>query len=271
MAGIKYFNVELLNDHVCHVINSPWPGRNGSSKRCVYFTMCFFSFLHRGTIIHASSRDLSIRTGLSLRTISKALISLIENNLIIRIRRENTHTNPSVLADSFEMIELINIMNSVDEESECLLTEQMDEFEFYDYLLWQMHDVFRWKGLGKSSLEVYFDLTQHPASKVSDIAIRTGRARTTVYKCIKYMTEGIVNRITNEPTSMIIEENHKYSAVYQNLGEIAEILGVAGMSKQMQDRYQIEREVHRRWVLRVDQRDGRETIIGHVRSLDTLD
>jgi len=274
MNETPLFSHELLNEYVKVLINSPWPGRRGSSKRCVYFTLCFFAFIHGGFEIHASARDISNRTGLSLRTVSGALSSLIQDGKISRIRTSNTNNRPSMLADVFEMT---NFMTYTREEgsrnggldSECLLMGNWVEFEQYEYLTWQMHDVFRWKGLGKSCLEVYYDLSMHPGSKLVDVSNRTGRALSTIYRCKHRMMDEIVNLTNYQAISMISVEDNRYSIVEQDFDGIAVILGVDGDHTKWKKRYEHQREGFRRRVLRINQELGIETDTGYIREFST--
>ena len=266
------FSVALLNDYVSTILNQPWPGRNGSSMRSVYFTLCYNSYCASGFMVHASARDISKNSGVGLNTVSDAIQSLITDGWISRTSRRHTNASPSILADEFKLEHMIDFFQAHPPtgnlDSECTVMVQDENFAFFEYLEWQMHDVFRWSGLGKSCLEMYYYLSSHPNSSAIEIAKATGRSRTTVYRCYRHMSEDIIDIRTGEVHELVERENHKYRSINQNLSLVADILGVAGMSRKIRDKYRRQREKHRQWVTRTNQAQGRQTDPGFTRSFD---
>lgn len=266
------FPVQKINEHVFWAINRPWKGKGASSERCVYVTLCLISYFHRGFIVHASARDVSERTGLSKDTVSNTLHRLRDMGWITKVTPTTQRQNPSMLAYEYridKMIEYMQWENPATWDSECPITDHFrnDNFQFLDYIDWQMHDAFRRKGLGKSALEIYYYLNNNPGKRIVDIERSTGRSRTTIKRCITFMLEEIIDVPGGRTRPLISKRGALYFVLDENLSEIANILGVAGDGQRNANRNRVERERHRRWIVRLLQANGQDlpSYLGYIR------
>lgn len=269
------WSVRGINEHTQGVLNNPWRGRGGSSKRAVYFTLCFISYCARGFVVHASVRVIAERTGLSIMSVSRALNSLTEEQYIKCTLRTTENHRVSLRAYEYRLLNLINSMVNMGNygplESECNDNEQFNDtnFAFFDYLDWQMHDVFRWHGLGKTCLEVYYFLNQRPGANIAEIFRGTGRCRNSIKRALDRMMYEIEDIRDHQIYPLVSKDGRRYYAIQQDLTSLADFLGVLGMGREKRDQYHHDREMHRRWAQRQIERGNEnvDTNFGMITSL----
>ena len=257
LYGLEQWNLSHLNEHVYCVVNKPWKGRKGSSLRAVYFALCWLSFHGNSYHVHADVRTLSICTGLSITTVSKARKDLEEKGYITNVARPSSKVHPSRDADEFILRKFLKrerkTRRDILLDSECTFTAQPqdDDFAFRDYLIWQMSDIFRFEGLGKTSLEAYYFLINHPNSTRGEIAKGTGRSKNAVKRSLDFMMNKIIGARNNHSFPMVIMHDNKYRIEHiierQDIKDVATFLNVDGHSDLKAARYHEERDRYHKW------------------------
>jgi hypothetical protein len=118
-----------------------------------------------------------------------------------------------------------------------------------DYLEIIRHDAFRYGGrLNKSAAEVYWWLKQVPMP-ASLLIQKTGRSRTTVFRCLQRMANVIDGR-TGEIISMVEDRNGVWYLVPDvDLDRIALLVGTAGIGKCKGEQYRREQLDHHKSLL----------------------
>jgi len=118
-----------------------------------------------------------------------------------------------------------------------------------DYLEILRHDAFRYGGgLNKSAAEVYWWLMQTPMT-ASSLIRKTGRSRTTVFRCLQRMSS-VVDSRTGEIIAMVVNEKELWRLVPDiDLDRIALFVGTAGIGKRKQEQYRREQVDHRKSLL----------------------
>ena len=106
------------------------------------------------------------------------------------------------------------------------------------------HDVFRFRGLGKSALEVWEVLGDGDAT-VKEISKITGRHPSTVGRVLKEIA-GIEDIQTGELIRMVVKRDQKWHRLEVDLERVAEIIGIAGIGQQQREKHRKERERYRR-------------------------
>ncbi len=271
--NLPIFNNRLVIDHFGEALNRPWHGKRATSKKHVYLTLCRIAYSHHGFCIHASVRDISIKTGYDISTVSEAINALIDDKLIVRIKRHNKRNEPSLLADEFQLTELIAYVQAHQEEyrnsldSECSDIGGVEDFGFTNYLEWLCHDLFRYHGLGKSCLDVYNYLASNPEKRAGEIAEATKHAESTVYYNLRKLLREYTDITTGEVYTLAEKTGSKYRIVPCELQKVAEIMGVAGEGSAKREKHDNQRLSRRDWLTRKNP----NTPKGHIRSLQTFD
>ena len=185
---VKYLNhideddvtSHVVIDNLEYLLNTPWPGKDGPSRKAVYLAHLLIAYRSHKTQYSASVRELAEMAGVSISTASKAntklvsdgflkIISMSSGDFPVVYELENKHT----YLHSNQYVRLLNL-------------------NIYDYLyecsIILAHDSFRRGALGKSCWDIWTILSERLCTE-SELVEITGRDPSTVKKCLKMMSE----------------------------------------------------------------------------------
>ena len=238
-----------------------WPGRTGSSDRAIYIAHLELAWRAAKLIYAASTRDLSERAGVSIFTASKATKRLLNIGLI-DLNRTSTVNLATVYKLNPEK-EVGGGYNSntythdLNEKVLGLVPPRRDPNDFtlprsfreeVDKLVpFGSHDLWRSRGLGKSSLQIYQALLNSGPMTPKELSDHTGRCLKTVKRHLSQMSS-ILDGITGEIIKVVeIDSDGKWSAVTNiDLDYLSEILGSAGIGFEQRKQHEAERRRHKR-------------------------
>lgn len=206
----KSIDYRLAKEAIAWAEASPWSGRTGSTDQAVLIAHASIA-LRRGQLIYgASAREIAELSGLSRTTASRRTQSLIEDG---RIRL----VEPTVgfQANVYDLI--VDVHNGTVLSNDCHVMHS--------------HDVFRWKGLGKSAALVWHALNQKDSLTVAELEAITGKHQSTIRRRLKKMAS-IQDPVTGESIPMVVEIDQKganrWRALDVDLEHVAKILGTEG-------------------------------------------
>jgi predicted transcriptional regulator len=201
-----------------------WEGRTGSHDRSVMLAHIQIQYSCGKTEYQASIRELAQKSGKCISSVSNANKRLEEQGFIVKVK-ESTCS----LATIYRLGQTCTLpqYNTV---RECSTLSS--------------HDAFRWRGLGKSGLQVWEAILESPKT-IEELEEATGKCRKTIERKLEKMGN-LIDMRTREIISMVAFNGDKYSPVNNfDLDYIAELLGTKGMGERQKARHEKERKEHK--------------------------
>jgi len=231
----------LAQDLVTWALSRPWPGRTGSTDRAVYLAHLEIVQRCASQPHGASVRELGELAGVHWQTAARANHRLVNASLL-------------------ELVELATVSRphrwrliDPDVPSRYTPSQSVPTRECSSMAHSDGHDLGRWQGLNKASLEVVRALMTCDdwTAMVTELADLTGRGRRTIYRKLKGsprdngdVSPGLFHLGLVEPvgrgTWRLVPE---YTDTM--LDDAAEYLGVAGLGDRQRHRHRQDRTGHR--------------------------
>ena len=201
------------------VLSMPWPGRSGSINRRVLLAHIHIAERCGKLYYSASCRELANIANVSRETASNSTRHLIEQELIQLVQAaKGPYPNRYCLSNTM----------TITQSKDVRVCQCFPE-----------HDVFCYRGFGKSGKEICDQLIDGPKT-VKQLIQLTGRHSTTIKKRLLQMSR-IIDQRTGELHSLVYEEDDCWLVdLGVNLDLIAQILGLNGQRRKREWRYQKE-------------------------------
>lgn len=205
-----------------------WQGRTGAVDQLIYLAHANIAYKAGRLNYAASSRDLADMAGIGRTTASRSTWRLCNLGLIV--------PDKNAIADNANTYQLSNW----DKAGHSLRTLTVRKCPTLSN-----HDVFRYKGLGKSAGQIYAILQESPAS-IEELAETTGRHIKTIARALDRMSK-LSDSQTGEYLPMVESSDGKiYHSLPANLDRIAHIVGTAGKGIRQKKEHLKERRLHRK-------------------------
>lgn len=216
---------EIALDAIAWANSRPWHGRTGGNDQTVFLAHAQIAYRAGKIVFAASSRDLAEMSGLSHAGAINATGRLLNMGYINLVTEA-----------------IATCANTYQINQSCTCQHTPTTLE---YIHLASHDAFRYRGLGKSALQVWYQLQTEPLS-IDELAAKTGRHRITIQSAVEKMS-GIVDSWTGELVSMVEFDGDKWHACTDiDLDTIARLIGTSGKGAEQKKRHRAERKLHRR-------------------------
>ncbi len=213
-----------------HARSIAWPGLTGSTDRAVYLAHLSIAIRAAKLTYSAGARELAELAGVNRHTAEKANSRLSAAGLL-------SLTTPAIKGAGLANLYRLELRDCTTPYKEC-------EGVGYSRNLTN-HDVFRRQGLGKAAGEVYAALLEKQGQTLGELATKTGRNKTTIWRALIRMLK-MADTYTGEYLPMVEHDGDKWRALEVDLDHIAHIVGSAGIGRKQKELHARERAAHRR-------------------------
>lgn len=205
-----------------------WEGRTGAVDQLIYLAHANISYKAGRLHYAAACRDLVDMAGVGRTTASRSTWRLLKTGLLV--------PDKSAVFDNANTYQL----GSLDKVGHSLNTSIVRKCPTLSN-----HDIFRYKGLGKSAGQIYAILQDTPAS-IEELAEMTGRHIKTIKRNLERMAK-LADKLTGEYLPMVASDDGEiYRPLPVNLDRIAHVIGTAGKGREQRKEHAKERRLHRR-------------------------
>lgn len=205
-----------------------WQGRTGAVDRLIYLAHAEIAYRAGRLTYAAACRDLAEWAGIGFKTATRATWRLCDSGLLVPDKK--------AVGDSANVYQL----GSLD-----IVTHSPSSSYVRKCVTMSAHDVFRFRGLGKSAGEVWQALQERPAT-VDELVEITGRHEKTIRRVLGLMAK-LTDPLTGEYLPMVASDDGEiYRPLPVDLDRIAHAIGTAGAGDRQRKEHARDRRLHSR-------------------------
>lgn len=207
--------------------NKAWEGRTGAVDQLIYLAHATIAHKAGRLSYAAACRDLADMAGVGRSTASRSTWRLCKSGLLV--------LDKNAIADNANTYQLGNL-DKVGHSLRASFVRKCPTLSD--------HDVFRYRGLGKSAGQIYAVLQDNPAS-IEELVAATGRHIKTIKRNLDRMAK-LTDKLTGEYLPMVASDaNQIYYLLPIDLNRIAHAVGTAGKGRNQRKEHAKERRFHR--------------------------